>query len=208
MSPPAVNWPPAPVRTTNRAVSSRVELGEDRGELVARSHRDAVELPGDVERDRRDRARRARPGTRRSSLMHLAVVSSRSILRRIFPDALFGSESTRRYSRGRLKRASGGREAVGVELLRRRRPRRRPPPRAGRAARPATPITATSPHAGMRREDVLDLERMHVLAAGDDHVVDPAVDPEVAVARRGARCRPCEYQPSRIAFASASGRFQ
>ena len=33
----------------------------------------------------------------------------------------------------------------------------------------------------MAREHVLDLERMDVLAAGDDHVVDPAVDPEVAV---------------------------
>ena len=37
MSPPAVNWPPAPVSTTNRTVSSAVELGEDGGELVARA---------------------------------------------------------------------------------------------------------------------------------------------------------------------------
>ena len=36
-------------------------------------------------------------------------------------------------------------------------------------------------HAGVAREHVLDLERMDVLAAGDDHVVQPAVDPEVAV---------------------------
>ena len=33
----------------------------------------------------------------------------------------------------------------------------------------------------MAREDVLDLERVDVLAARDDHVVEPAVDPEVAV---------------------------
>ena len=43
--------------------------------------------------------------------------------------------------------------------------RRRRRPRDGRVA----------------REHVLDLERMHVLAAGDDHVVEPAVEPEVAV---------------------------
>ena len=36
-------------------------------------------------------------------------------------------------------------------------------------------------HAGMAREHVLDLERVDVLAARDDHVVEPAVEPEVAV---------------------------
>ena len=35
--------------------------------------------------------------------------------------------------------------------------------------------------AGMAREDVLDLERVDVLAARDDHVVESAVEPEVAV---------------------------
>jgi hypothetical protein len=33
----------------------------------------------------------------------------------------------------------------------------------------------------MAGEHVLDLERMDVLAAGDDHVVDATLDPEVAV---------------------------
>ena len=44
MSPPAVNEPPAPVSTTNAHRVVAVELGEDRRELVAREHRDAVEL--------------------------------------------------------------------------------------------------------------------------------------------------------------------
>ena len=37
------------------------------------------------------------------------------------------------------------------------------------------------PDGRVARDDVLDLERVHVLAAGDDHVVEPAVEPEVAV---------------------------
>ena len=36
-------------------------------------------------------------------------------------------------------------------------------------------------HAGMAHEPLLDLERMHVLAARDDHVVDAADEVEVAV---------------------------
>ena len=40
-------------------------------------------------------------------LGHAFTSWSRSSRRRIFPDGLFGSESTKRYSRGRLKRASG-----------------------------------------------------------------------------------------------------
>ena len=37
-------------------------------------------------------------------------------------------------------------------------------------------------HARMTREHVLDLEWVDVLAARDDHVVEPPVDPQVAVA--------------------------
>ena len=44
-----------------------------------------------------------------------------------------------------------------------------------------TPTTATSCTRGMPGEHVLDLERVHVLAAADDHVVEPPVEPEVAV---------------------------
>ena len=71
-------------------------------------------------------------------------------------------------------------EAVGVELLGRRAPDhdRRDP---------LAPALVGDPDHGdlldarVRGEDVLDLERMHVLAPRDDHVVDPAVEPEVAV---------------------------
>ena len=94
----------------------RVQLREGGRELVARRHGHAVQLPRHVESDRRDGAvaLHGEPVV----LGHAsALVSSRSILRRIFPDALFGSESTKRYSRGRLKRASG--EASSARRARR-----------------------------------------------------------------------------------------
>ena len=70
-----------------------VELGEDRGELVARRHRDPVELARHVQRDRRDRVVALHPEP--VVVRHpVAPVSSRSILRRIFPEADFGSAST------------------------------------------------------------------------------------------------------------------
>ena len=80
-----------------------VELLEDAAQLVARVHRHAVELARDVERDRRDAALGVALDPEAVVLAH---VSSRSMRRRIFPDGLFGSSETKRYSRGRLKRAS------------------------------------------------------------------------------------------------------
>ena len=161
-----------------------VELGEDGGELVARGHRDAVELARArrASPSRRRARRRARPGTRRTRSRALlrASDSSRSTRRRIFPEALFGSDSTRRYSRGRLKRASGDARQWASS--------------SSGVASPTTTATTRLPepvvrradhrhlaHARMAREHVLDLGRMDVLAARDDHVVEPAVDPEVAV---------------------------
>ena len=103
MSPPAVNASPAPREHHEANGSVAVELLEDGAQLVARVHGDPVELPGYVERDRRDAAIGV-------SLDPEAVVlahdSSRSMRRRIFPDGLFGSSETKRYSRGRLKRAN------------------------------------------------------------------------------------------------------
>ena len=107
---------------------------------------------------------------------------SRSMRRRILPDGLFGSSSTKRYSRGRLKRAS----VVGGEAVARRARRRSPRGDDERDDALAEPLVRLADdgdlaHAGMAREDVLDLERVDVLAARDDHVVDAAVEPEVAV---------------------------
>ena len=48
-------------------------------------------------------------------------------------------------------------------------------------------MTATSRDARVRGEHVLDLERVDVLAARDDHVVDATDDPEVAVVVEPAR---------------------
>ena len=66
-----------------------------------------------------------------------------------------------------------------------RRWRARPRP----TSRDGMPITATWATAGMRCDRVLDLDRVHVLAAGDDHVLHPVDEEQVAVARRGSRRR-------------------
>ena len=158
-----------------------VELGEERRELVAREHRDPVELPGHVQRDRGHAAVGVVGDPESVVLGHtLSFDSSRRTLRRIFPDALFGSAATRRYSRGRLKRASGeARQWASSSSA-----RRVADDDGDDAAAEAVVRRADHRHlanAGVAREDVLDLDRMDVLAAGDDHVVEPAVDPEVAV---------------------------
>ena len=44
-----------------------------------------------------------------------------------------------------------------------------------------TPMTATSATSGCFVEHVLDLGRVHVLAAGHDHVLDPVVQEQEAV---------------------------
>ena len=91
MSPPAVNAPPAPVSTTNRTPSSRVELLEHGRQLVARGHRDAVELPGDVEGDRGHAALLVALDAEPVVLGHTcSSLSSRAPVRRILPDGLFG----------------------------------------------------------------------------------------------------------------------
>ena len=182
MSPPAVNWPPAPVSTTNRTDVVAVELGEERRELVAREHRDPVELPGHVQRDRRHAAVGVVLDPESVVLGHtLSFVSSRRILRRIFPDGLFGSAATRRYSRGRLKRARGearqcASSSSGVAVadddrddpLARagRRALRRPPPRARRGGSRGRP----RPRAGW----MFSPPEMIMSST-------PPVDPEVAV---------------------------
>src|SRR5204863_10078895 len=80
------------------------ELLEQTRQLVACRHRDPVQLLGDVERDRRHVA--VALESQAVQLRHAVTPSSRRTRRRIFPDGLFGSAVTKRYSRGRLKRAS------------------------------------------------------------------------------------------------------
>ena len=153
MSPPAVNAPPAPVTTTNATASSRSSSAKTRRELVARGHRHAVELARDVERDRRDARRRAHPEA--VVVRHpVAPVSSRSILRRIFPEAALRERVDGAVLARPLEARERRGEAVRVELLARcaaptttrrragpsaRRARRRRPPRDARMARRARP---------------------------------------------------------------------
>ena len=80
------------------------ELAEHLVELGARAERHAVELAGDVERDRRHAAL----GLDAEALVlgHVVTLSSRRSRRSSLPDGLLGRSSTKRYSRGRLNRAS------------------------------------------------------------------------------------------------------
>ena len=178
MSPPAVKPSPAPVSTTTRTLVVAPELLETLRELVARRHRDAVQLPGTssvivatvtvaLESEAVE-------------LGHAVAVLSRGPAKDLPRRALRqrGDEAVLARPLEARKRVRG--EAVGVELLlrrrRRRRRRRRGVPAGRRARRPRRPRRRR-----VAREHVLDLERVDVLAAGDDHVVDAAVDPEVAV---------------------------
>ena len=61
---------------------------------------------------------------------------------------------------------------------------------------------------GMRRDRVLDLDRVHVLAAGDDHVLHPVDEEQVAVARRGSRRRRCGTSRRGTPRRSPRARFQ
>jgi hypothetical protein len=60
---------------------------------------------------------------------------------------------------------------------------------------------------GVARDSVLDLGRVHVLAAGDDHVLDAAHDVEVTLVVEVPPSPVC-IQPSRRALAVSSGLFQ
>src|SRR5207244_9625430 len=81
------------------------ELLEDLGQLGAGRQRHPVQLPGNVQRDRRHAATGIALHPE-PVVAHPADASSRSMRRRIFPDGLLGRASTKRYSRGRLNRAS------------------------------------------------------------------------------------------------------
>jgi len=57
----------------------------------------------------------------------------------------------------------------------------------------------------MAQQTTLDLDRRDVLAAADDHVLDPVADLGVAVCRTTA-ASPVWNHPSRVAFWVASDR--
>ena len=61
----------------------------------------------------------------------------------------------------------------------------------------STPTAATSSDVGVLASDRLDLARVHVLAARDDHVVLARVDEQAALARRRGRGRRRSSSPSR-----------
>ncbi len=184
-----------------------VELLEDAAELVARVHRDAVELARDVERDRRDAALGVALDPEAVVLAH---DSSRSMRRRIFPDGLFGSSGTKRYSRGRLKRASvSDAEAERVELVRGHVPVGDDvgddvlsPAVVGRAddgdlaAHPGARASTSSTSTGW----MFSPPEMTMSSTRPTTQRSPSSSIRPT--------SPVWYQPSRIAFSSASGRFQ
>ena len=102
MSPPAVNAPPAPVRRTKRTASSASSSPNTPASWSRASIETRFSLPGTSSVIVATSPSRS---TRKPSWLMSVSVVSRSILRMIFPDADFGSSATKRYSRGRLKRA-------------------------------------------------------------------------------------------------------
>ena len=119
--------------------------------------------------------------------------SSRSSFLSTLPAVLRGSSSTTRYSFGRLWRAIASRQ---------RRVERRLVHRGAGAGDEVghhalapfgirTPITAASPTAGLAQQDVLDLARVDVVAAGDHDVLGPVHQRQVAGGVERARGRRC-----------------
>ena len=191
MSPPAVNWPPGAGEHDEPHRVVAVELGEELRELVAREHRDPVELPGHVEGDRGDAALGVVVDPEAVVFGHaLSFDSSRRTLRRIFPDALFGSAGTKPVLARALEAGERRGEAVRIELLgasrRRRRSRRRagrggrraprpPPPRGRRGGSRARPRPRADGCSRRRRRSCRRACRR----------------PRGRRRRRGGRCRPC-----------------
>ena len=180
MSPPAVNVSPAPARTTKRTASSRSSSSKTPRSSSRAFIETRLNLPGTssviVATPRVGVALDPEP-------VVLAHSSSRSMRRRIFPDGLFGSSDTKRYSRGRLKRASdsdarqkASRSSAVTPVV---------GDDAGDHALAEALVDSADDgdlaHARRPGEDVLHLDGMDVLAAGDDHVVHTPDDPEVAV---------------------------
>ena len=111
-----------------------------------------------------------------------AVASARSAGLSILPTAFFGSSSSTSMATGRLYFASRSAQSAWSSSTSRRRPgaaRRRP-------RRPRRDVVGPADDGGLEHAVVavergLDLLRVDVLAAADDHVLDAVDDPQVAV---------------------------
>src|SRR5581483_5376409 len=182
------------------------ELVENARELVARSHGHPVELAGDVERDRRHAV--CDLHAEAVVLGHLAAPSVRNNRRRILPDGLFGSSSTKRYSRGRFHRAmppsarqkASSSSAVvsgATTTATTRWPRRSS----------GAPTTATSTTLGCR---ATTSSTSSGCTFSPPEMIMSSTRPTSHRSPSSSTLptSPVKYQPSRIAFSFASGRFQ
>src|SRR5712691_8168890 len=185
------------------------ELGEEVPELVARADRDPVQLPWYVERDRGNAAVCVPLEPEPVVVRHRAEASSRRSRRRIFPDGLFGSDSTKRYSRGRLKRASvaeARQKASSCSAV-------TFPPTTTTATTlwtgpsSAAATTATSATSGCRASTSSTSSGWMFSPA---EMIMSSTRPRIqrSPSSSSRPTSPVWYQPSRIAFSSASGRFQ
>ena len=129
----------------------------------------------------------------------------------IFPDAVSGNSSTNTQMRGALYVARCSRRKPTAR--RRRRLRRQ---RDGRTRRPARPTVVGDADHGdvgdirMREQQVLDLARIDVLAAADDHVLEPAFDAagsRVRPSMPGRRCGTSRRRRSRSAVAVGFSKY-
>src|SRR4051812_17951150 len=184
---------------------SGIQLLEDLAQLLAREHRHAVELAGNVERDPGDVAvaLHAKPLVAQTSTSCVASLSS---LRRILPLADFGSSATRRYSRGRLNRASSEARQCASSSSGVAEPTTQAvtcwPNRSS-----GTPATATSSTPGCRAR---------TLSTSSGWMFSPPLITMSSTRPSTQRSpsssirpmSPVRYQPSHSARSSASGRFQ
>ena len=119
------------------------------------------------------------------SRLLLAASRSRSTLRLTLPAGVLGSSATNATRRGYSCWLSRWRTRSWISLreglVARAGRRRRTPSRPGRAARSGTPMAAASRTSRMLQDRVLDLDRAHGPAGGDDDVVGAAGVEEVAV---------------------------
>ena len=118
-------------------------------------------------------------------LTRQAQIRSRSSRFRTLPDGLRGSASTNTTALGTLNLRELVAAVLDELVLGRRRRVRRAATTNATGTSPhrssGRPTTATSTTAGVLVEHPLDLGARDVLAAGDDHVLEPVDDEEVAV---------------------------
>ncbi len=209
MSPPAVNCPPAPVSTTKRTVSSRSSSAKSAESWSRASIDTRLNFPGTssvIVATPRSPSR----STRKPSNSVTPAPSCR--FRRAGPCAgsspmrSSGARRQKRYSLGRLNRASGDARQWASSASAVTSPTTIATTRCPRRSS-GTPTTATSRTAGCRASTSSTSSGWMF---SPPEMIMSSTRPSIQRSPSSSRwpVSPVWYQPSRIAFSSASGRCQ